>query len=44
MKSYIKPQITQHGSVESLTQMGKTGMFLDACFCAGTPVVDITLS
>jgi len=44
MKTYIKPQLVQHGSVESLTQMGTTGSFLDANFNAGTPIIDVTLS
>ncbi|MCV6597067.1 MAG: lasso RiPP family leader peptide-containing protein [Mangrovicoccus sp.] len=44
MKPYIKPQVVLHGSVENLTQAGKTGTILDACFCAGTPVTEITLS
>lgn len=44
MKTYVKPQVTAHGSVEALTQASTSGSFLDAHFKAGTPIVDVTLS
>lgn len=43
-KSYSQPQLTVHGSVETLTKGGARGLRLDAPFSAGTPASAITFS
>jgi len=44
MKTYTKPKVTTHGSVEALTKATTSGSFLDANFNSGTPLIDVTLS
>jgi hypothetical protein len=41
---YESPELTVHGTFESLTQGFATGIQLDASFPSGTPVVDLTFS
>jgi len=44
MKSYIKPQLQRHGSLEALTRGSSTGSVTDVAVPAGTPFSDITFS
>lgn len=41
---YKAPKLTKHGSIETLTQGGSVGSFLDSSFTAGTPFGDLTFS
>lgn len=41
---YESPELTVHGTFESLTQAFGTGTRLDADFARGTPVPDLTFS
>ena len=43
-KTYEKPVLREHGSIEKITQGGKDGTFLDFDFVAGTPATNITFS
>ena len=43
-KDYVKPQLTNHGTIEALTRGGSTGGSLDADFGRGTPRGDLTFS
>jgi hypothetical protein len=43
-KSYLKPELTVHGSVEVLTKGTGGNSTLDANFPAGTPFSQLTFS
>ncbi len=44
LKTYTKPAVTRHGSIEEMTKGGSSGSFLDATFPVGTPFSDLTFS
>ncbi|MBZ9798831.1 lasso peptide [Mesorhizobium sp. ES1-4] len=43
-QEYETPNLTVHGSIETITQGGASGAVTDAAFPAGTPFQDITFS
>lgn len=41
MTPYVKPKLSSHGAVETITQQGTRGFNLDKTFSAGTDLFDL---